>query len=115
MGMSEMNTDELYMRINPPWNNIYLSLYESHMWRGAAVDAIRTGPHIDRTALIMMMSSNGNFSALLGLCEGKPPVTGGFPSQSFGVFLWCAPEQTVEQTTEMLLIWGSIAVIMASL
>ena len=39
----------------------------------------------------MMASSNGNISALLALCEGKPPVTGGFPSQravtrSFDVF-----------------------------
>ena len=41
--------------------------------------------------LTMMTSSNGNISALLTLCEGNPPVTGGFPSQrqvtwSFGVF-----------------------------
>ena len=28
-----------------------------------------------------MTPSNGNISALLALCEGKPPVTGGFPSQ----------------------------------
>ena len=41
-------------------------------------------------------------SALLALCEGNPPITGGFPSQrpvtrSFDVFLWCAPEQTDKQ------------------
>ena len=40
------------------------------------------------------------FSALLALCEGNPPVTGGFPSQrpvtqSFDAFL---SKQTVEQT-----------------
>ena len=29
----------------------------------------------------MMTSSNGNFSALLAFSEGKPLVTGGFPSQ----------------------------------
>ena len=29
-----------------------------------------------------MMLSNVNISALLALCEGNPPVTGGFPSQS---------------------------------
>ena len=29
----------------------------------------------------MMTSSNGNISALLVLCEGNPPATGGFPSQ----------------------------------
>ena len=39
----------------------------------------------------MMMSSNGNISALLSFCEGNSPVTGQFTSQrpvtrSFGVF-----------------------------
>ena len=29
----------------------------------------------------MMTSSNGKISALLTLCEGNPPVTGGFPWQ----------------------------------
>ena len=29
-----------------------------------------------------MTSWNGKFSVLLALCEGNPPVTGGFPSQS---------------------------------
>ena len=42
-------------------------------------------------------------SALLSLCEGNPPVTGGFPltkasDTEFWCFLWSAPEQTVEQT-----------------
>ena len=40
---------------------------------------------------IMMTSSNDKFSALLGLCAGKSPVTGKFPTQrpvtrSFDVF-----------------------------
>ena len=48
------------------------------------------------------------FSALLALCEGNPPVTG-------GRFLWFAPEQTFEQTTEAPVIWDAIALIMASL
>ena len=39
----------------------------------------------------MMTSSNGSIFALLALCEGNPPVIGGFPSQkpvtrSFDVF-----------------------------
>ena len=43
------------------------------------------------TAHYIMTSSNDNISALLALCEGNPPVTGGFPSQrpvmlSFDVF-----------------------------
>ena len=60
------------------------------------------------------------FSALLALCEGKPPVTGGFPpqrpvTQSIDVFFWSAPEQTVEQKVEMSVIWDTIALIMTSL
>ena len=56
------------------------------------------------------------FSALLVLCEGNPPVTGGLPSQrpvrrSFDVFF----EQTAEQTIEKPVIWDAIAVIMTSL
>ena len=40
----------------------------------------------------MMTSSNGNIFVLLALCDGNPPVTGGFPSQrpvtrSFDVFI----------------------------
>ena len=54
------------------------------------------------------------FSALLALCEGIPPATGGFPSQrasdaELWCFLWSAPEQTVEQTTETPVIWDAIA------
>ena len=42
-------------------------------------------------ALHIMTSSNGNIFRLLALCEGNPPVIGGFPSQrpvtlSFDVF-----------------------------
>ena len=60
------------------------------------------------------------FSALAALCEGKPPVTGGVPSQrsmsrSFDVFFRSAPEQTAEQTIETSVIWDAIAPIMKSL
>ena len=39
----------------------------------------------------MSTSSNGTIFCVTGLCDGTPPVTGGFPSQrpamrSFGVF-----------------------------
>ena len=39
--------------------------------------------HVDciKCYQFMMTSSNGNIFALLVLCEGNPPVTGGFPSQ----------------------------------
>ena len=51
----------------------------------------------------MMTSSYGNISALLALCVGNPPVTGGFPlakasDAELWCFLWSASEQTVEQT-----------------
>ena len=49
------------------------------------------------------------FSTLLALCEGKPPFTGGFPSQR------PATEQTIEQTIERLVIRDAIALIMKSL
>ena len=35
----------------------------------------------EKVGIIMMTSSNGNIFALLALCEGNPPLTGGFPSQ----------------------------------
>ena len=43
--------------------------------------------------------------ALLALCEGNPPVTGGLPLQrasntGLRFFLWCYPQQTNEQTIE---------------
>ena len=54
------------------------------------------------------------FSALLALCEG------GFPSQrsvtrNFDDFFLSEPEQTVKQTVETLVIWDTIALIMASM
>ena len=60
------------------------------------------------------------FSVLLALCGGNSAVTGEFPSQrpvswSFEVFRWSAPEQTIEQTIEMLMIWDAIMPIMTSL
>ena len=56
------------------------------------------------------------FSALLGLCVGNTPVTGGFPSQrpvvrNFDVFF----DQTVEQAIETPVTWDAIVLIMTSL
>ena len=57
------------------------------------------------------------FSALLALCEGNPPVTGGFPSQrpvtrgidvSFDL-------RSNERTIETPVIWDAIALIITSL
>ena len=58
-------------------------------------------------------------SALLALCEENPPVTGGFLTKAsdaqLWVFLWSAPEQTVEKTIERPVICDAIAPIMTSL
>ena len=69
---------------------------------------------------VMKTSLNGNISALLALCEENPPVTGGFPSlrahnSELWCFIWSAPDQTVEETSEALLIWDTIALIMTLL
>ena len=45
---------------------------------------------------------------------GEPPVTGGFLSQR-PYFLWFAPEQTVEQTIKMPVVWDTITLIITSL
>ena len=55
-----------------------------------------------------------SFSTLLALCEGNPPVTHGFPPQrtivtEFWCFLWCMPEQMVEQTVEFPVICNAMA------
>ena len=51
------------------------------------------------------------FSALLALFEGNPPIPGGSPHKvqwrGALVFSSSAPEQTVEQTIETLVIWKS--------
>ena len=59
------------------------------------------------------------FSTLLAFCAGNSPVTGEFHAQkpvtrSFDVF-WSAPEQTVEQAIETLVIWDAITLVMTSL
>ena len=50
------------------------------------------------------------FSALLAFCVGNSPVTG-----ELWCFLFSAPEPTVEQTMETLLIWDATTLIMMSL
>ena len=60
------------------------------------------------------------FSASLALCEGNPPVIGGFLHKKVSYaelwyFNWCEPEQTIEQTVEMLDIWDAMAPIVTSL
>ena len=52
----------------------------------------------------------GTLYTFLALCEGNPPVTGGFPSQRASnvellCLVWCHPEQAIKQTSEMPVIW----------
>ena len=67
------------------------------------------------------------YFALLALCEGNPPATGGFPAQrriipltkasdvELGCFLRSAIEQMVDRTIETAVIWDAIELIMTSL
>ena len=60
------------------------------------------------------------FSALLAICEGNPPVTGGFPTTKASDaelwrLLWPVPKQMVEEAIETPAIWDAIALIMTSL
>ena len=48
-------------------------------------------------------------------CEGNPPVTGHKGQWQLWCFLWCAPEQTIEQVVEMPVIWDDITLIVTSL
>ena len=76
----------------------------------------------------MMPSSNGNIFPVTGLlCGGGGGGGGRFighrwipHTKASDAELWCfllsvVPEQTVEQTIEMLVIWDVIALIMVSL
>ena len=54
------------------------------MWRGQNNNASPIHTKVRKISLhpfIVKTSSNETFSALLAICEGNPPVTGGFPSQ----------------------------------
>ena len=90
-------------------------------WPGLWTSPIKHFYYFRFITLHTMTSST--FSALLPLCGGSPPVTGGFPSRgpvtrSFDVFFfvfWPAPQQTVKQTMETPVIWDAIALIMMSL
>ena len=66
----------------------------------------------------MMTSSNGNISCVTGPLWGEfagdrwIPLTKASGAESF---LWSVPEQTIEETSETLVIWDAIAAIMTSL
>ena len=52
------------------------------------------------------------------LCEGNQPMSDGLPSKASDAklwcFIWCAPEQTVEQTIEIPVIWDAMALIVTA-
>ena len=57
----------------------------------------------------LMLSAMEMLSALLALCEGNPPGTGGFPSQrtsNADLCFW--PEQVAEQTIELVVLYDNI-------
>ena len=66
----------------------------------------------------MMTSSNGEFSALLNLCESTAhrwiPFTKASDAELWN-FLWSAAVQTVKQTIGTPVIWDAITFIMTSL
>ena len=70
----------------------------------------------------MMTSSNGNFYRVIGPLCGEftghrwiPLSKASDADAELGCFLWSAPEQTVDKTIEMPVIWDAIMLIMASL
>ena len=70
--------------------------------------------------LVMMTSSNGNIFHVTGPLCGKFTGHRWIPrtkvsNPELWCFLWAAPEPTVEQTMETLVIWVAIAFIMTSL
>ena len=75
-------TRHRYTRIVTVWNRL--------IWNGTP-KRVSSKTKQCFSDFCMMTSSNETFSALLALCEGNPPVTGGFPSprpvtRSFDVF-----------------------------
>ena len=70
-------------------------------------------------AIAWRRKQTGTFSALLALCEGNSPVTGGYPSQRpvprvSKVFFDLRLNKTVKQTIETPVIWDAIAPIVTS-
>ena len=57
------------------------------------------------------------FSALLALCEGNPPMDPLTKASDTELwcFLWSVPEQKIEETMEMPVIWDATVRIMSSL
>ena len=69
---------------------------------------------------VMMTSSNGNLFRATGPLWGEStghrwiPLTKASDTELWR-FLWCAPEQKIEQTVEMPVIWDVMALIVTLL
>ena len=87
------------IRSNQVWSNISIIKYSNikELNKAFISELLPMRCHHDKLSMekyncdILMTSSNGMVSALTALCEGIPPVTGGFPLQRaskavFGVF-----------------------------
>ena len=91
----------LHSIVSPNWQLIIHVLIKLPVWHLLPCHPPKgLVPHDDMETL----------SALLALCEGNPPVTGGFPSQrssnaDLWCFLGCYPEQAVQQTLDLSVIW----------
>ena len=73
-----------------------------------------------KATVIIIKSSNGNILHVTGLLWGESTGNRWIPlTKASGVELWCflwsAPEQMVEQTIKMPVIWDTIGLIMSSL
>ena len=75
--------------------------------------ALSNSSHNRLLGLATMMSWSGNIFPITGPLCGDSPYKAS--DTKLWCFLWSAPEQTVEQTIEMPVIWDAIVLIMMSL
>ena len=109
------------------WSSIVVSLASTEVTPGnenvyeiyyILVAQFRASPVTEKSWCCNQMET---LSALLPLCEGNPPVIGGFPSQrsvtrSFDVFIDLhLNKQLSKQSRLRYMIWNAIALIMTSL
>ena len=83
---------------------------------GLKLNHVSKRGHSNRPKENMMMPSNGNIFRVIGPLWGESIGHRWIPlSKTSDAELWCilwsAPEQTVEQTIETLVIWDAIALI----
>ena len=115
----------MYTKVEPMFTQIYVAIWRHwSIWCGTTLSSTQSM----RTT--WWRHEMETFFALLALCEGNPPVTGGFPSQrpvtrSFDVVFdvrldkrlnkqwkcwwfetpWCSCDVTVMETTTITIWW----------